>query len=169
MSQPYKRKNWIINPKLQYRLIALSGGFVALVTLLFRILSNQLHSQLVKVLTLLQPQNLQDTLFYIEEQKSLYEGYALICFTVIVTVFSYLALRETNRIAGPVYNLTTKMKAFRETGEKKEVAFRKGDHFADLQNEYNLLLKSVTPLEKIGIVEEAPVHPESDKDLVSGL
>ncbi len=145
MSHPHKRKNWIINPKLQYRLIAMSGGFVVLVSIILHMLINYLYHKVVKILTILEPRNLEETLSFMEEQKFLFEAYTLISFAVIVAIFSYFALRETNRIAGPIYNLTNKMKAFRETGECREVTFRKGDYFIELQKEYNLLLKSIAP------------------------
>lgn len=160
MSHPYKRKNWIINPKLQYRLMALSGGFVVLVSVILHFLIDYLYHQLIRVMTLMQPQNLEETLSYMQQQKQLFEWYAIFSFALIVTAFSYLALRETNRIAGPIYNLTTKMRAFRETGEAQEVTFRKGDYFSDLQTEYNLLLKSVGPVEKPK-VEEEPIIQSS--------
>jgi methyl-accepting chemotaxis protein len=54
-----------------------------------------------------------------------------------------IALFETHRIAGPLYNLRRAMTRMGEIGPSVRVYFRAGDRFQDLQEEFNAMAESM--------------------------
>lgn len=58
-------------------------------------------------------------------------------------IFFVAGLIISHKIAGPLFNLKRHLKEIRESGEYKEVKFRKKDYFHDLQDEINEFISHI--------------------------
>lgn len=58
----------------------------------------------------------------------------------VTVLFSYLFLRECNRLVGPIYRVTNELEEIHETGDVQPISVRSGDHFQDLVKMLNLVL-----------------------------
>lgn len=136
------RKTWVINPKLQYRLIFIVGILALGVVAFFFILFSAFISNIDAQVRFVGGPDAPALLEYIQMQRTQMGLYMLGGLAFLVTIFSILGLRETNRIAGPIFNLTRRISALR-AGEKIEpVQFRKNDYFPELADEFNGLLEN---------------------------
>ncbi len=69
-------------------------------------------------------------------------NFILLISSFIVFLISLIgALILSHRVAGPVYRLKMHLDSSVLTGEKKEVTFRKGDFFMELQDAFNEYIK----------------------------
>jgi hypothetical protein len=137
----FKRRNWIIDPKFQYRLIGTAGFFLFLVFLFSTGILLFCYSQMLNQLQVL-PLEHRDLLTQsIDELLRAANSMMILGFIFISGIFAFFMLRLSNRIAGPLYNLKRTIRHFREVGEYKTVNLRKGDHSQELMEEYNLLMK----------------------------
>lgn len=60
---------------------------------------------------------------------------------VVTTIFSFLTMRLTNRIAGPIYRITQELRNMLRKGEVHEVSIRDDDFFQDMVRSLNRVLR----------------------------
>lgn len=60
---------------------------------------------------------------------------------VVTTIFSFLTMRLTNRIAGPIFRITQELRNMLRKGEVHEVSVRDDDFFQDMVRSLNRVLR----------------------------
>jgi hypothetical protein len=133
LGNPYRR-SWVIDPVMQYRMIA-TAGFFALIPILLLFFFGVRVSIAVT-----------EGAAPVQEINAILAEFRLIWLyglPVYACLFAYSTLRLSNRIAGPAYHIRRKMKEGRESGEYKRAHLRDGDHLSDLASEYNALVEKL--------------------------
>lgn len=144
----YRRTQWVVNPYLQYRLIIIwCFSMVTIFGLLYYAII-KIFSELTNFVRQSSLENSQELLLYVQEQNRILVIYVLLGFFLLVLIFIYVQLSETNRIAGPIFNLIRKMRISREQGKLEPVKFRQNDYFPELADEYNSLVESFNNKDK---------------------
>lgn len=138
-----KRFKFIINKKLQMKLILYSIGiqlasFVTYSTAcwyFFRTFNT------MAVEAGLPPQHI--FFQFLSKQQYLLNGIFIFSALVLNLLIFLFCLKFSHRVAGPVYNLTQHLKRIENLGDLKEVRFRKGDYFQELEEAFNQFVKKI--------------------------
>lgn len=137
-----RRKIFLINPKLQYSFLG------------FSLLMSLISIAVFYIATLYLFWNFEQTgysvgipeghIFYrfIGDQRSLMNIILLIAAPLITLVTCYIGIKLSNRVAGPIHNMTKHLKELNETGEIRDVKFRENDYFIELENEFNKFINN---------------------------
>lgn len=73
-------------------------------------------------------------------------GYvALGTLMVVMTLFSFIVLRMTNRVAGPIYRITQELRRIHRTGEVHRIRVREDDYYQDFVAVLNRVLERIPP------------------------
>ena len=80
---------------------------------------------------------------YIQEKRMFY--IFIITYSIMAGFIFLLTLFLSHKIAGPLYRFRIHMREAQKTNlaHQKNISFRKGDFFLELEEEYNLLIKSL--------------------------
>ncbi|MEM7782677.1 MAG: hypothetical protein AAF623_04930 [Planctomycetota bacterium] len=96
-------------------------------------------------------------------QSFVYFSPAIIASIVLLPLIVYDMLRESNRVAGPIYRLEKEMTKLRKGQKVKELRFRDGDHWSDLAVTFSQMaaahqanLEQIESLKKQLAEKEAP-------------
>lgn len=130
MTQPSKRKNLFVDPKVQSALaIRLTVHWVLFAALLSAI------SITVKWFS--NPFQPLSGLFsgFLHEQWPV-----LLTMALLLPAFIYDSLKLSNRFAGPIIRFRKTIQSIAETGKPRHLKFRKGDFWHNLANEFNDML-----------------------------
>lgn len=73
----------------------------------------------------------------------IYFSPAILASLLILPLFLFDTLKESNRIAGPIYRLQDEMIKLANGETVGELRFRDGDHWEELATSFNSLVKSV--------------------------
>lgn len=136
-----QRKNFIINPKLQYSFLAFSLVMSLVSISIFYLATLYLFWRFEQAgYSVGIPEG---HIFYrfIDNQRSVMNTILLIAAPIITLVTCYTGIKFSHRVAGPIYRLTKHLEDLNGTNELKEVRFRKKDFFGELQNEFNKFIK----------------------------
>lgn len=140
----FRRTRWVIDARAQYRMIALGTGGVLVGLLLVYGAALRYHLTVIDYFqSAVAPSKLEQIAF-LEGRFAILQKFLGIAFVVLAPIFSYIALQESNRIAGPIYNLVRKIRQFREEGQGHLVVFRRTDYFSELAREYNALVERLS-------------------------
>lgn len=74
-------------------------------------------------------------------QAFMYFWPAIIASLMILPLFLYDMLKESNRIAGPIHRLKIEMQKFTNGEKVKELRFRDRDHWEEIAEEFNALVR----------------------------
>lgn len=66
---------------------------------------------------------------------------ALGTLVVVTTIFGFLTMRVTNRIAGPIYRITQELRSMERDGDLHEITVREDDFFQGLVRSLNRVLR----------------------------
>lgn len=83
------------------------------------------------------PAMLEQTRALVRERAYLALGTLL----VVLSIFSFLVLRITNRVAGPLYRITEELHRIDRSGEIHEIRVREQDFYQDFVEVLNRLLR----------------------------
>lgn len=73
---------------------------------------------------------------------------------IVTTIFGFLTMRITNRIAGPIYRITQELRSMLRNDEVHEITVRDDDFFQDMVRALNRVLR----LARERIEEESRAH-----------
>ena len=136
-----RRRKWVINPKFQSLFLVYVLSSISLIIIGFYLLSSLLLKDLSQLAEALGPASKDE---FARNSMNIWSWFnkAVMMGTLFFSAFfSYFYLKISNRIAGPLYNLKMKMRNLREKNEFHAVKFRDTDYFAELEEEYNLLVE----------------------------
>ena len=68
---------------------------------------------------------------------------AIIASVILLPLFIYDILKQSNRVAGPIVRLRNEMKKLANGENVKELRFRDGDHWKELAEDFNTLRAQV--------------------------
>ena len=140
-----RRSKFLINPTFQLRMIAL-GILILLAAFIILYFSNLYFFHNFKTLGVEVGLKADHTFFkfpYIQEKRMFY--IFIITYTIMAGFVFTLILFLSHKIAGPLYRFKIHMREAQKTNlvDQKNISFRKGDFFIELEKEYNLLIKSL--------------------------
>lgn len=137
------RKNWIIYPAFQLRLI-LANLLVMLVVLgctFFAIKKSyqNLHTEGISA------QLAADHPYFgfVNYQSDMVFSYLGIAFFVAFILSTIVSIYVSHKVAGPIVRLRGHFKRIADGDSVEKVAFRKGDFFSDLPEEINKALEKI--------------------------
>ncbi len=70
-----------------------------------------------------------------------------VAFLVLITFVVFLGIIVSNRVVGPILKLVRQMETLQETGELKEIQFRKNDYFQEVAVSYNKIIGRIREIE----------------------
>ena len=80
--------------------------------------------------------------FMDRQQESMYTAFG-ITFIVTLILFLFIGFKFSHKVAGPLYRLNEHLKSIAENnGELKEIKFRDGDFFKEIEENFNEVVKS---------------------------
>ena len=140
-----KRSKYLINPVFQLKMIIL-GILILLAAFIIIYFSNLYFFQNFKDLGVEVGLKADHTFFkflYIQEKRMFY--LFIITYTIMAGFIFILILFLSHKIAGPLYRFRIHMREAQKKVlvDQKNLSFRKGDFFIELEEEYNLLIKSL--------------------------
>jgi sensor histidine kinase YesM len=143
MEKNNRRKIFIINSKLQYRFLG------------FSLLLSFVSASLFYLATLYLFWKFEQTGYevglpaghiffrFIGNQRNFMSVLLLVASPIIIFVTCYVGIKFSHRVAGPIYQMTKHLKELNNSAELTEVTFRENDYFIELQDEFNIFIKSV--------------------------
>lgn len=137
------RKNWIIYPQFQLRLI-LANLFVMVIVLAstyfaIRHTYQNLHSEGLNAH--LAPDH--PYFGFVNYQSNMIYSYLGIAFLVAFILSTLVSVFISHKVAGPIVRLRGYFKRIAEGNSVEKVAFRKGDFFSDLPEEINKAIERI--------------------------
>ena len=144
----YKRKQFLILPKLQLSLIFASVLVFLFSSMIYFAALNFVFMKLHQIGTNM---DINTNSVYFTEIKELENlstkiyGFTVL-FGLIATYFG--GLRLSHKIAGPIYYLNKQIRSICSNESTDGVHFRKGDFLIELQESFNLLMKKYRELKK---------------------
>lgn len=138
----------LINIPVQLGLLALfMGGLLSVIVILgsFTWFCLSLFDRFVAPF-LTDPAVFEGILAFVMERAYL----ALGTMGVVLAIFSFLVLRMTNRIAGPLYRITQELRHIERTGEIHEIRVREHDFYQEFVEVLNRVLRMANSQENPG-------------------
>lgn len=136
-SKTFKRKIVLVNKKKQFTVLGYFAFMAVLPVLIsyctVRIGINQIMAQMSGH-AFMGHYTFQSLM---QQQLALFTWQTLILILMIVGTFLLAGVYMTHRIFGPIYHLRVYMRQVIEGGESRQVHFRKGDFFKDLERDFN--------------------------------
>lgn len=144
------RRRWfsLINIPVQLGLLALfMGGLLSIILILgsFTWFCLSLFDRFVAPF-LTDPAVFEGILTFVMERAYLAMG----TMGVVLAIFSFLVLRMTNRIAGPLYRITQELRHIERTGEIHEIRVREHDFYQEYVDVLNRVLRMASSEETPG-------------------
>lgn len=145
----HKRRNFLINPRFQFRFAFVMASWVIGLSLAFPLVLSEALTAITDLLVR-DPRGPEVAQILAAKQEILR---ALVIFEVLsVLVIFVLGVFLSHRIAGPLYKLNMYLRESARTGRlKPNLQFRSGDNFQELAQSYNEMVAAVqngAPLEK---------------------
>lgn len=143
MEKNNRRKKFIINSGLQYRF------------LLFSLILSFVSASLFYLATMYLFWKFEQTGYevglpdghiffrFIGNQKRFMNILLLVASPIITFVTCYTGIKFSNRVAGPIFQMTKHLKELNNSKELNEITFRENDYFMELQDEFNKFIKSL--------------------------
>ena len=135
------RKQFIINPRFQYRMIGnvmvLVGIIVGVLYLADLFLFYRLNETGKNIG--LPPEHVY--FLFINQQKVLMNWIFLATASAVTMLAFAWGLLHSNRIAGPIYRLCKHLREITERNVVEDVNFRKNDYFPELADSVNLFFR----------------------------
>lgn len=91
-------------------------------------------------------------------------GLFLIAIVLLLPSFIYDTVRLSNRFAGPMVRLKNAFEEVADTGELKEIQFRKGDFWMDIAKNYNAMIRSLKKNQASNFAIEIPSAQQVDPE-----
>lgn len=135
-----RRKTYVINKSFQYRFVLYVCSWVCALSIIYPLVIFGLFDWFIDYL---QPGNDPEVLRQISESKQSLIMWLGIMQLVFLGFLAFFSIIISHRIAGPLHKLK---KAFIDAQEGKfttTLKFRKHDHFMDLAEEFNEMMKSI--------------------------
>ena len=133
------RKKNLIDPKLQYQIMKIMIAGAAAVCVVFLMGFYYFMSSIFDLLNNIEsitPQEKSE--LFAQWNKMLFFLVALVGFTIAgIWMWAY---HFTNKIAGPIYNISKKLDAFLAGEKNQHVSLRDGDYFHELAEKVNKTL-----------------------------
>ena len=134
------RKNYLVNPRLQLRLI-LGANFLAVISVLLLATFNfyaQSHLQSYGSAVNLPPDHPVSQ--FLAQRQTDFDRLCLLIGVVQFVVFNAAAIFLSHRIAGPLYRLERHLEEVGAGKEPSDVKFRKGDFYEHLAEACNKVM-----------------------------
>lgn len=134
----YKRSIILINPQFQIKISSVIASIVFLLSLIYPLTIYELFKYLA-----LHINPSSNTLSAYSENKGALIVILLIyqlSFTAAVFIFCII---NSRKIAGPLFNLNSRLKEVADGGPLPKIAFRSGDHFSDLADNVNAAFDTI--------------------------
>jgi hypothetical protein len=135
------RRNYLVNPRLQLRLIFVANVLALIAASVVGTLALYTQTQLDDyrtVVTLCAPNN--PALAYIAERQSEFGRLCVLVAILQWLIFNLMALILSHRITGPLYRLEHHLEAVGAGQEPVDVHFRKGDLYESLATACNKVM-----------------------------
>lgn len=136
-----KVKSLLINKEFQLTFIILNGVLLTLLTLgyalaIYLFFDNFFTLGLENGLS-------EDHIFFqfISKQRTDIFIFFTITYISSLILFLYISFKISHKVAGPLYRLNEHLKEVVETGSLKEIKFRKGDYFMEIQDNFNKMVE----------------------------
>ena len=78
---------------------------------------------------------------FIDDQSAKMNVLFLLTAIIVLIISLVGAVMLSHRVAGPIYRMTQHFNSIKSKADMKEVKFRKGDFFIELQNAFNHFIK----------------------------
>lgn len=139
-----RRKVYMINPHFQYSFIIFASviGFISLCIFYFAILYF-FWSFEKRGIALGIPAN-HIFFRFIDEERSTMNLIFVIASVLVLLTTSIGALMLSHRVAGPIYHLKKHLIQIASDKKLKPLKFRNGDFFLELEETFNIFIKSVS-------------------------
>ena len=143
MTEPNRRRTYLINPRFQWRFIGFMAA-VSLLAILMLFVSNILFFREMRQEALAAGLTIDNPYFdFLDEQRSaLYRMYFGVSGVVFVVMMG-LGIRYSHRIAGPLHQLNNKMTSIANGGDLSPIAFRKHDEFVELAMSFDAMVDTL--------------------------
>lgn len=135
------RRQFIINPRFQYRMIGNSMILGAIIVGVLYLANVYLFYRLQETGKNigLPPEHVY--FMFINQQKILMNWIFFVTASVVGVVVFVWSLVNSNRIAGPIYRLCKHLRELTEKNTVDDVNFRKDDYFPELADSINLFFR----------------------------
>ena len=141
MDNQRKTSNILINSSFQFRFMRMIFGLLLVTYSSVIIVAYWIYGQVFdKLLEMDLPLEAQDLITNIREIDIFI---AALLFGALACFFLAASLLISHKIAGPLYNLESKIEEMIESGQLKNIKFRKGDFFPSLEQKFNELVSKI--------------------------
>ena len=138
-----KLKTLLINKEFQLTFIIFSAVILTLLSLgyLFSI-----HLFFDKFYSLGQENGLSSNHIFFEfltKQKSDIYTFFAVTYVTALLIFLFISFKISHKVAGPLYRLNEHLKEIEQTGVIRNIKFRDGDYFMEIQDNFNKAIKKI--------------------------
>lgn len=130
----YMRKNILISPHLQGKIIG-SLFFLGTIVIIINLTGNYLFLRHIFTLVKVQSDAKTARVVFDAWQQSLFT--TTMANILVLVVFVYFGLLFSHRMAGPVFQITSKLARYMSTGKFEPIQLRETDFFKDLADQIN--------------------------------
>jgi methyl-accepting chemotaxis protein len=140
----YKRKVYLINPKFQLNIVGKFAIFSMLNIAIFYSCFYAFYSKFYnKGLSLGLPKN-HAFFVFLSDQKYIFDSIFVVASAISILALIIFGILLSHKIAGPMYRMRMHLKSCGEEKTFKQVKFRKGDYFTDVQDSFNEMVDKIS-------------------------
>lgn len=134
-----KRKNLLINPLVQRKILGLAALVPTVITIIHMLVQKYILASLtIRVTLLLENNRHKDQIILILEQMGVTLTVTVLLTSIICVILIYTyGLKQTHKIAGPIMAAMSYLQKIKIQGVSGPLRFREGDHFEELSNSLN--------------------------------
>ncbi len=140
MAQKARRRTILIDPYFQIRFSFYVVSWVLVLSVIYPILVYQIFERFIEYIV---PTNHPALMTAIEAEKNKIIILLTLLHTMLMGVVFLLSVFLSHRIAGPIYKLKLFIQAALQGNFRTDLTFRKSDHFKELGEEFNMLMKKI--------------------------
>ena len=133
----YKRTIYLVNPKFQIKFSFFVTSLVFICSLIYPIVIYETYNRLIA-----QTSNAELAQSLIDSKSDILQLLILFQLIFVALVF-VICIFQSHKIAGPLYKLRKHFGLLQEGESQEKLSFRKGDHFRELAEDYNLAVDAI--------------------------
>ncbi|RYZ76992.1 MAG: hypothetical protein EOP04_31455, partial [Proteobacteria bacterium] len=124
----FRRTKWIIDSKFQWMIILKVVSMLLILCSIFYAWMMRLSASVIQFALGATEFHSDDFIQYVSGKQLELQIQLFVVFVVMSSICAFLLLRESNRIAGPVFQMKRKIKLLRESGQIESIHLRKDDY-----------------------------------------
>jgi methyl-accepting chemotaxis protein len=137
----YRRTRIVINKPFQYRFVFYLCSWVLVLSLIYPTLVSGIYDSII--MSFKAEPLLQKFVPQVQQIQERVLVWLVILQALFIGLIGLIGLFVSHRIAGPLYKLKLFFAEAQKGNLRTDLSFRKGDHFMDLANEFNVTMAAI--------------------------